>query len=118
MERIILPLPPTINSYYNCNGHVKYLNAKAKAYRETVKKIVSENGWDFHADVRLHVSILISFKDKRVNDLDNRLKGLLDACTHANVWVDDALIDSMEVVRGNVDGKGTVRMTIQAFEDL
>ena len=35
-------------------------------------------------------------------DLDNRIKAVLDALTHAAVWVDDSQVDVLIVSRGEV----------------
>jgi len=120
MDILTLPLPPTLNNYYGCNGHVKYIKKEGKEYRAQVVTLVKSKGWDYHADVRLSVSIVIHFARHGANDLDNRMKGLLDALTHANVWIDDALIDDLHVSRGQVKkgSGGVVLMTVQAMDDI
>jgi crossover junction endodeoxyribonuclease RusA len=50
--------------------------------------------------------------DSRTRDLDNYLKALLDACTHAGLWDDDQLIDQLFVYRGITVKSGNVRMSI------
>ncbi|NBW23084.1 MAG: RusA family crossover junction endodeoxyribonuclease, partial [Caulobacteraceae bacterium] len=48
--------------------------------------------------------------DKRKRDLDNVLKSLLDALTHANVWDDDSQIDDLRIYRNIVAGMVKVRL--------
>lgn len=116
-------MPPTINNYYghtSVNRHcVPYLKPAAKKYREKVKKIVRENNWDFQANVPIKVFIVFNFCNRRRNDLDNRLKGLLDACTHSNIWDDDSLIDECHMIRGSSSCKSeNVLLQVQAMEDV
>jgi len=119
MELLTLPMPPTINDYYGCNGRVKYIKTKGKEYRKRVITLVKDKGWDFQANVPLKVMIVLNFGTKHTNDLDNRMKGLLDACTHAKVWEDDALIDDLHIVRGVISpGNANVMMNVQAMEDI
>ena len=40
--------------------------------------------------------------DHRRRDLDNSMKGLLDALEHAGVYADDSQIDELKIVRGDV----------------
>lgn len=116
---IKLPLPPTVNNAYGVNrkSGARYLKTAQKEYREAVIKLVRENKWDFQANVRLTLHIVLNFEDNRKNDLDNRIKPLWDACTHAKVWEDDSLIDDYHVLRGIVGKPGGVYMQLQAVED-
>ena len=49
---------------------------------------------------RLHVEIIFYPPDKRLRDLDNYLKALLDAITLTGFWTDDSIIDQLVVFRG------------------
>lgn len=55
---------------------------------------------------RLGVSVVLHFSDKRRRDLDNVLKGFLDAMTHAGVWEDDSQIDKLHIVRAEPSKPG------------
>jgi len=118
MELLTLPMPPTLNNFYGFNGHKRYVRKEGKEYKEIVNVIIKERGWNFYANVRLSVEIVMNFGNKRVNDLDNRLKCLLDALSSANVWDDDGLIDDLHIRRGKDTGKPSVMITIIAMEDL
>jgi crossover junction endodeoxyribonuclease RusA len=50
--------------------------------------------------------------NKRVMDLDNRMKGLLDALTEAGFWEDDSLVDQLHIYRGEIIKEGVVRVEI------
>lgn len=55
---------------------------------------------------RVGVSVVLHFSDKRRRDLDNVLKGFLDAMTHAGVWEDDSQIDKLNIVRAEPSKPG------------
>ncbi|UNU74133.1 RusA family crossover junction endodeoxyribonuclease [Moraxella nasovis] len=106
LASLVLPMPPTVNQYWRSasNGFAKgvkvYLSKQAQAYKHEVYQIVKKAGLDIRTDKRLKMYVMLNFKDKRKNDLDNRMKGLLDALTHAGVYQDDSQIDKLIVERG------------------
>lgn len=55
---------------------------------------------------RVAVSIVLHYPDKRRRDLDNSLKGLFDAMTHATVWIDDSQIDKLHILRAEPEKPG------------
>lgn len=62
---------------------------------------------------RIGVSIVLHYPDNRRRDLDNSLKGLFDAMTHAGVWKDDSQIDCINVIRSSVAKPGYVSVRIK-----
>ena len=102
--RLQLPWPPTLNTYWRhavVKGRaVTMLSKEGREYREEVARIVLYNGWTYKRIAgRLRVTICAHPPDKRKRDLDNLPKGILDALTHAEVWVDDEQIDSLTIIR-------------------
>lgn len=51
---------------------------------------------------RLQVEMIVHPADKRVQDIDNRIKAALDAMRHAGVYIDDSQIDRLFVSRGEI----------------
>ena len=101
-----LPLPPTVNTYYR-NFHGRTILSKAaRDYKQTVKEYVLLNKIPSFGDARLQAIITIFSKDRRKQDLDNRLKSLLDSLGNASVFDDDSQFDKIEIGRGVIKNGG------------
>ena len=115
MIRLTLPLAPSINHYFARNGSRTYLPAKVREYRQEVADIVASAG---HATLegRLQVCMAVHMPTKRRADIDNRVKGALDALTHAGVWLDDELVDDLHVIRQEIIKGGRMVVVITEME--
>lgn len=111
MITLTLPISPSINHYFARHGNRTYLPAKVKEYREAVADIVAQAGKPT-AEGRVSVFMAVHMPTKRRSDIDNRVKGCLDALTHAGVWLDDEAVDELMVVRKEVTRGGKVVIVI------
>lgn len=110
---LYLPWPPTVNSYYGSTQRgIKYVTKAGRLFREHVEKEIHEQALAINLDCRLCCEIILHPPDKRVRDLDNYMKALLDACSIARLWEDDKLIDQLFIYRGQPTRKGLVRMKL------
>jgi len=116
MIHLTLPLPPTINHYYGQSGKRKYIKAAGQVFRLTVAEIVAGAG---HATLEGRLGVFASiFPANRIKqDLDNRQKALLDALTHAGVWLDDSQIDALYLLRREVIKGGKVEIIIMELQE-
>lgn len=64
------------------------------------------------------MSIRLDPPDRRRRDLDNALKGTLDALEKAGVYNDDGQIDKLSIERGEVVKGGALVVRIQAIENV
>ena len=96
-----LPWPPSLNTYWRHVGHKTLLSAAGRQYRTDVIAAVFDQ-YPLHKPLesRLSVQITALPPDRRSRDLDNLLKGPLDAMEHAGVYVNDSQIDDLHIIRG------------------
>jgi len=113
---LMLPFPPTINSYYQVVGRtrgVKRISKAGLAFRNSVAMDVHEQlGAPPFLTYPLSLTCILYPPDKRTRDLDNYMKALLDALTCAKVWEDDSLIDQHHIYRGIPMHGGLVHVRI------
>ena len=95
---LTIPFPPSINSYWGFSGHRRFLNKKATQFKRDVAEQVSLTPVRF-GDQRLFITILLYERDKRVRDIDNICKPLLDSLVQAGLFNDDSQVDRLLVVR-------------------
>ena len=111
-----LPFPPTVNSYY-LKG--KIISSKGRVFRESVEQECAEQiVQNLKLMDRLECAVILYPPDSRTRDLDNYLKALQDAITHAGVWEDDKQIDYGEQYRGQIVPGGACKVRIKLFEGM
>lgn len=103
-DHLVLPYPPTVNTYWRMStagGRLRmHISPKGLAYRQKVKDALLEASggrmrmWDGDLSFRLWVSP----PDKRVRDLDNLLKALLDALGEAHAYDNDSRIRRLDIM--------------------
>jgi crossover junction endodeoxyribonuclease RusA len=113
-----IPFPPTVNHYYVSRGRSRFLSSRAVHFRAAVQRIVLKQklaGKFLIGNIKM--SIEVSPPDKRTRDLDNLLKGPLDALAHAGVYTNDRQISDLRIYRGNVIKGGRLTVFIEAIEE-
>ncbi len=114
---LTLPYPPSVNTYWGFQGHRRYLTKKAQAFKEQVAwfyKITKHAGF---GGASINIEIDLYPPDKRIRDIDNNLKSLLDSLCQAGVFTDDYQIEKLTVERKNIvkNGACVVRITKKVF---
>lgn len=110
---LYLPWPPTINDYYGVTRTGgRFVKTRATTYRAEVSICLNEQCPGLKLTDRLFVDVYLYPPDRRTRDLDNYMKGLLDACTLGGLWADDGLIDQLPIYRGVVIPGGRVVIEI------
>ena len=110
-----LPLPPSVNTYWrNFRGRT-VLSAGGREYKVIVQKYVTANNLPKFGEERLGATITIFPRDKRVSDLDNRLKSLLDSLQDAGLFDDDSQFDRIYISRGMIKKGGGCTITISTL---
>jgi crossover junction endodeoxyribonuclease RusA len=107
-----LPLPPSVNTYWR-NFHGRTILSKtARDYKAEIFNYVAINNIPSFRDARLQAIITIFQRDKRIIDLDNRLKSLFDALEWAGVYDSDSQFDKIEIARGSIKKGGGCTIVI------
>ena len=102
---ITLPFPPSVNGYWRATvdrrGRPRnILSKRGREYRTDATIAVAESGHlGEGVDGRLEVTLELYPPDKHKRDVDNYCKGVLDAMTHAGVWLDDEQVDILHVFK-------------------
>ena len=111
---IVLPYPPTVNTYWRKFNNRMVISAKGRQYRKDVMQQL-DGCETLHG--RLSVTIIATMPDRRKRDLDNILKSLLDAMDHAGLFDDDEQIDELHVLRAGVEKPGNVAISLVEIEE-
>ena len=114
---LTLPYPPSVNTYYRKFRNIMVLSEKGRLFKEAVQDYVIENRVPKLGNKRLEVTIWLYPRDKRVTDLDNRLKAVLDALQDAGVYDDDSQIDVLMIQRGKIVKGGSVTVMLETLEN-
>jgi crossover junction endodeoxyribonuclease RusA len=107
-----LPLPPSMNTYWrNFRGRT-ILSQGGRDYKLAVQEYVTVNKIPSFGDARLQAIITIFPRDRRKQDLDNRLKSLLDSLENAGIYDSDSQFDKIEIARGVIKTGGGCTIVI------
>jgi crossover junction endodeoxyribonuclease RusA len=113
MIELILPYPPSVNSYWGFSGSRRFLTKKANEFKLLVNLASKEAR--FGSD-RIGLEVLLHAPDRRKSDLDNRIKALQDSLQQAGVFDDDAQIDELRVSRGIIIKGGLCVVKIKSLQ--
>jgi len=111
-----LPLPPTINSYYQYRGFRRFVGPEGKKFKADVLDIVGKTPTRF-GEARLALTIHLHFRDRRKADISNRIKALEDALVQAGLFDDDSQIDEEHIYRSSIIKQGKTRIEIKILPD-
>jgi crossover junction endodeoxyribonuclease RusA len=140
MLTVTLPWPPTVNTMwrsiarphrnakvlaamgFNTHRTTVMLSAEGKRFREVAIRLIRDAMWDARCalgnlPLNIDVSVTLRFypPDKRTRDLDNLLKAIFDACTHAGLWCDDNQVAHFDARRFEVRPGGEVAVEVKAL---
>lgn len=126
---LTLPFPPSANRYYRKGWH--WQNTQA-GQRKVERMMISEKGRKFRTDVlavamqaglfgrrlagRLSVTVELFPPTRQARDIGNYDKALMDAITHAQVWMDDSQIDDQRFIRRDPVKGGRAVVRIEEIE--
>jgi crossover junction endodeoxyribonuclease RusA len=113
-----LPLPPSINHYWGQSGHRRYVSKAGVAFKEKVAEYVIDYKVPKLGTARIAMSVVLFPKDRRKQDIDNRIKALWDALADAGVFDNDEQIDTLFIERGEIKKGGGCRVYIDILDKI
>jgi crossover junction endodeoxyribonuclease RusA len=113
-----LPLPPSVNSYRTIFRNRMNISAAGRKYKADVSDYVNEYRVPKLGTARLEMKVVIYPRDKRKQDIDNRIKALWDALGDAGVFDDDEQIDVLIIERGEIKKGGGVLVMIDILDKI
>lgn len=112
--KIVLPFPPSTNTYYRNVAGRTLISAKGREFRRAVADAVLLQRRGASLTDPLNVTVTLFPPDRRKRDLDNvGGKALLDAMQHAGVYADDCQIKRLVLQWGHVTNGGSTVVTIE-----
>jgi crossover junction endodeoxyribonuclease RusA len=113
-----LPLPPSVNHYWGQHGHRRYVSKAGVAFKSQVSDYVIEYRVPKLGTARLAMTVVLFPKDRRKQDIDNRIKALWDALADAGVFDNDEQIDTLFIERGEIKKNGGCRVLIDILDKI
>ena len=113
-----LPLPPSVNHYWGQHGHRRYVSKAGIAFKAQVSDYVIEYRVPKLGTARLAMTVVLFPKDRRKQDIDNRIKALWDALADAGVFDNDEQIDTLFIERGEIKKNGGCRVYLDIIDKI
>ena len=112
-----LPLPPSVNHYWGQSGHRRYVSKAGVEFKEQVSNYVAEYSVPKLGTARLQMQVTLYPRDRRKQDIDNRIKALWDALADSGVFDNDEQIDVLIIHRGEIKKGGGCLVYLEILED-
>jgi len=113
---LTLPYPPSVNTYWRANGKRRFISKAGVEFKHAVQEYVINNAIPKLGSARLRVDIVIRPRSRRVFDIDNLLKAILDALMNAGVYDDDSQVDDLHITRGDPCPNGACLVVIETIK--
>lgn len=113
-----LPLPPSVNSYRTIFRGRMGISKAGREFKAKVSDYVIEYRVPKLGDARLEMKVVLYPRDRRKQDIDNRIKALWDALTDAGVFDDDEQIDILHIERGEIKKGGGCMVFLEILDKI
>ena len=113
-----LPLPPSVNSYRTIFRNRISISKAGREFKVQVSDYVVEYRVPKLGKARLEMKVVIYPRDRRKQDIDNRIKALWDALGDAGVFDDDEQIDVLHIERGEIKKGGACLVLIDILDKI
>jgi crossover junction endodeoxyribonuclease RusA len=110
---LVLPYPPSVNTYWGFRGSHRFLTNQAKEFKKYVQVAYQQTEHQGFGVEKLRLTVMLYPPDKRVRDIDNIAKPLLDALCQAKIFADDGQIDWLTIIRQDIKKGGECQVCIE-----
>jgi len=111
---LTFPYPPSINNYWLASGHRRYISKRGMEFKKAVQEACI--GIPSFEDQKIEVSILLFPRDKRLLDVDNVCKAILDSM-NGIIYADDQNVWKLSIERREKIKGGGCQVTIQPYKE-
>ena len=110
--KLHFPYPPSVNNMYLTSGRRRYISKRGVEFKSAVASICK--GLTGFGDSQVEVSIVLYPRDKRLLDIDNCCKAILDSM-QGYMYEDDQQVWKLTVERGEKIKGGGCEVTIKRY---
>jgi len=97
---LYLPYPPSVNAYWLTTGRRKYISKRGREFKQMVAEYVIEKKIPKLGDIPIQVDIILRPRSKKLMDIDNCAKAILDSLQDAGVFDNDSQVWKLTIERG------------------
>lgn len=112
MITLNFPYPPSVNAYWLQSGKRRYISKRGVEFKKAVLDICTD--LPGFGDQPIEISIVLFPRDKRLLDIDNCCKAILDSM-NGIMYDDDQQVWKLTVQRGEKIKGGGCQVTISKF---
>ena len=112
MLTLNFPYPPSVNAYWLQSGKRRYISKRGVEFKKAVHEICQ--GLPSFNDRALSIEIILFPRDKRLLDIDNCCKAILDSM-NGIMYDDDQQVWKLSVERGQKIKGGGCQVTISEY---
>ena len=117
MVLLNLPYPPSINNYWIASGHRRFVSQRGRDFKKAVMLFCVEWRVPKFGDKPMWVDIILRPANKRLMDIDNCIKPILDALQDAGVFNNDVQVQWVRIERGLPMKGGGCTVMLDAIEN-
>ena len=115
MIRLDLPYPPSINNYWIASGHRRFISKRGQEFRQAVWIECLQRRVPKLGSQSLMVHIVLQPRNKKLMDIDNCAKAILDSLEHAGIFDSDVQVQKLLIERGEQVKGGGCQVMIEVI---
>ena len=112
MLTLNFPYPPSVNAYWLQSGKRRYISKRGVEFKKAVHAICQD--LPSFNDRKLSIEIILFPRDKRLLDIDNCCKAILDSMNGV-MYDDDQQVWQLSIKRGEKIKGGGCQVTLSEY---